>query len=69
LDGLGAGLGGLRLTRVEMERRSAKFDLTLELYEAGGRIEGSLEYATSLFQEQTAIRHVAYLRRMLQAMV
>jgi amino acid adenylation domain-containing protein len=48
---------------------TAKFDLSLALGEAGGRIVGSLTYATSLFEQSTIERHLAYLRRALEQMV
>jgi hypothetical protein len=46
----------------------AKYDLTLSLAEAGGRIVGELEYATALFDKATIERHVGYLTRLLEAM-
>ncbi|HST63345.1 MAG TPA: amino acid adenylation domain-containing protein, partial [Longimicrobium sp.] len=48
---------------------SAQFDLTLTLSERGGRIAGSLDYASALFDRETIERHVAYLRRVLAQMV
>ncbi|HEU0052084.1 MAG TPA: AMP-binding protein, partial [Longimicrobium sp.] len=48
--------------------RVAKFDLSLSLAEAGGRVVGSLTYATALFDRATVERHLAYLRRVLEAM-
>ncbi|HEX8697017.1 MAG TPA: amino acid adenylation domain-containing protein, partial [Longimicrobium sp.] len=47
---------------------TAKFDLSLWLSEAGGRIAGRVEYATSLFERATVERFAGYLRRMLAAM-
>ncbi|WP_148051043.1 condensation domain-containing protein, partial [Pseudomonas fluorescens] len=47
----------------------AKFDLSLSLGEVQDRIEGSLEYATALFDGSTMRRYVGYLKRVLQAMV
>ncbi|WP_420127865.1 non-ribosomal peptide synthase/polyketide synthase [Longimicrobium sp.] len=47
---------------------TAKFDLSLVLWEAGGRIVGSLTYATALFEQATMERHLAYLRRALEGM-
>jgi amino acid adenylation domain-containing protein len=47
---------------------TAKFDLALWLGEAGGRIGGSITYATALFERATIERHLAYLRRVLEAM-
>ncbi len=46
-----------------------KFDLQLELLEAGESIVGSLSYATALFDATTIERQVGYLRRALRAMV
>ncbi len=48
---------------------AAKFDLTLSLQDAGERIVGGLRYATALFQQSTAERHLEYLRAMLEGMV
>jgi non-ribosomal peptide synthetase component F len=49
-------------------RLHAKYDLTLSLAEAGGRVVGELEYAAALFDRATVERHVVYLRRLLEAM-
>ncbi|MFL5383082.1 MAG: non-ribosomal peptide synthase/polyketide synthase, partial [Longimicrobiaceae bacterium] len=61
----GPGLGGVG----PASQATAKFDLSLALGEAGGRIVGSLTYATSLFEQAAIERHLAYLRRVLEAMV
>ncbi|HYR07484.1 MAG TPA: amino acid adenylation domain-containing protein, partial [Longimicrobium sp.] len=50
------------------ERDTAKFDLTLTLWEDGGRIVGSVEYATALFERATVERFIEYLRRVLAGM-
>ena len=47
----------------------AKFDLTLSLQEAGDRIVGGLEYATSLFERATIERYLGYFRTLLEGMV
>jgi amino acid adenylation domain-containing protein len=47
---------------------AAKFDLSLTLYEAGGRIVGGLEYATALFEKATVERWLGYLRRVLETL-
>jgi amino acid adenylation domain-containing protein len=47
----------------------ARFDLTLSLGEYSGRITGSLNYATALFDESSARRFVHYLRAGLRQMV
>ncbi len=44
---------------------TAKFDLTLGLAEAGGRITGALDYATARFDPETAASFLGYLHRVL----
>ncbi|HYR09213.1 MAG TPA: amino acid adenylation domain-containing protein, partial [Longimicrobium sp.] len=48
---------------------TAKFDLSLSLGEVGGRIAGSVTYATALFEHATVERWLGYLRRVLEQMV
>ncbi|HEX9938568.1 MAG TPA: condensation domain-containing protein, partial [Longimicrobium sp.] len=63
-------LPGLTPAPVERSTRApAKFDLSLVLEDRGGRIGGSVTYATALFEQATVKRHVGYLRRVLEAMV
>jgi amino acid adenylation domain-containing protein len=63
-------LPGLELAPVQGPLQdTVKFDLSLVLYEADGRIVGGLAYATSLFEQATAERFVGYLRRVLKGMV
>jgi len=47
----------------------AKFDLTLALQEAGERIVGAVEYATSLYEQSTVGRYLGYFRKFLEGMV
>jgi amino acid adenylation domain-containing protein len=47
---------------------TAKFDLSLALWEDGGRIAGVLNYAAALFDPATVERHAGYLRRVLEEM-
>jgi amino acid adenylation domain-containing protein len=61
-------LPGLTTTLLGAPRSHAKYDLTLSLGEAGGRIVGDLEYATALLDRQTIERHAGYLNRLLEAM-
>ncbi|WP_338927323.1 non-ribosomal peptide synthase/polyketide synthase (plasmid) [Mycetohabitans endofungorum] len=62
-------LPGLTVTPAELEYDVVKFDLELNLSEAGDEIIGSLAYATALFERSTIERHVGYLQTMLRAMV
>ena len=63
-------LPGLRIepVRAASSGETAKFDLTLVLYEVQDRIVGWFEYATSLFEQATIERYGAYFRRLLEAM-
>ncbi|MGW2254568.1 non-ribosomal peptide synthetase [Kitasatospora sp. NPDC001660] len=47
---------------------SAKFDLALSLAEENGRLVGHLDYATALFDHDSAERYAGYLRRVLAQM-
>ncbi|HEU4412630.1 MAG TPA: amino acid adenylation domain-containing protein, partial [Polyangiaceae bacterium] len=60
-------LPGLRLTPLTVEARAAKFDLTLSLVETPGGLEGSLEYATDLFDAATVERMAGHLGALLAA--
>ncbi|WP_168222430.1 non-ribosomal peptide synthetase [Micromonospora sp. HM134] len=62
-------LPGVRVTALPPPHTTAKFDLTLALAEHDGRITGSLEYATALFDATTAERHIRYLRHVLSQLV
>ena len=69
-------LGELSLPSLKVEQvraassgQTAKFDLTLSLYEAQDRIAGGIEYASSLFERATIERYRAYFCKLLEAMV
>ncbi|HLL48435.1 MAG TPA: condensation domain-containing protein, partial [Longimicrobiaceae bacterium] len=47
---------------------TAKYDLSLKLYEADGAITGGVEYASSLFDRATVERYARHLRTLLAAM-
>ena len=65
----GAGLAGLQLQELEPPGISAKFDLTLSLMEATSGIQGALEYASDLFEADSARGFGEYFGRVLEAMV
>ena len=58
---------GLRLTLLEADVRSAKFDLTLGVTEADDDLALSFEYATDLFEPATVERMAGHLRGFLTA--
>ncbi len=53
-------LPGLTAQPLGVGSQAAKFDLTLDLTERAGRIVGVLNYATALFDAETAHRHAQY---------
>ncbi|WP_235582336.1 condensation domain-containing protein, partial [Rhizobacter sp. Root1221] len=62
-------LPGLEMQALELPQQTAQFDLTLALEEQGDRIEGTLNYATDLFEPATVARWAGHLEALLQAMV
>ncbi|MFI5223121.1 MAG: condensation domain-containing protein, partial [Nitrospirales bacterium] len=70
-----APVGKLKFAGVEVRplrgavQETAKFDLGLSLQEAGDRIVGGIEYATSLFERGTIERYLGYYRKLLEGMV
>ncbi|MES2936893.1 MAG: amino acid adenylation domain-containing protein [Pseudomonadota bacterium] len=62
-------LPGLKVQPLPVGPEAAKFDLTLDLAERAGRIVGGLNYATALFDAETAQRHVQYLLTTLEQFV
>ncbi|MCX2947025.1 non-ribosomal peptide synthetase [Lentzea sp. NEAU-D7] len=61
----GAEFPGCEAELVEVDRHTAKFDLTLTLHETGDGLTCHLEYATDLFEDRTATaildRYVRFL--------
>ncbi|MCA1568667.1 MAG: amino acid adenylation domain-containing protein, partial [Acidobacteria bacterium] len=62
-------LRGLTLSSLEVEQRMAKFDLTLEIEEAGQRFEGAFEYNTDLFDKATIERMSNHFQVLLDGIV
>ncbi|HWS55173.1 MAG TPA: amino acid adenylation domain-containing protein, partial [Pyrinomonadaceae bacterium] len=65
--GGGEPLPGLSLRPFNAESETAKFDLSLGLVEAGGRLSGGLEYNTDLFDAATVERMAGHYARLLEA--
>ncbi|MGK4329265.1 amino acid adenylation domain-containing protein [Lonsdalea quercina] len=59
----------LRVSPLPNETATCQFDLNLELRETNGLLEGTLYYATALFDEDTAQRYLDYWQRLLRGMV
>ena len=62
-------LGGLTLSGLGADSRTAKFDLTLSLQDTGQGLRGSLEYNTDLWDEQSMARMVGHFHNLVEAIV
>jgi amino acid adenylation domain-containing protein len=62
-------LPGLRLRPAERPRRTAKFDLFLQIAEDADGLAGSIEYATDLFEQATIERMAGHFRMLLEGIV
>jgi len=62
-------LGGLQLSALETERETAKFDLSLVMWETAEGLEGSLEYNTDLYEEATMQRLLRQFQTLLEGIV
>ncbi len=60
---------GLAVELLDVEVGVAKFDLTLSVYESGGRLNGWVEYRTGLFDPATVERWMGHLRVLLETAV
>jgi amino acid adenylation domain-containing protein len=62
-------LPGLTLSQMEIERGTAKFDLTLSVEETGQGLTGKLEYNTDLFEPTIIARMVGHFQTLLAGIV
>ena len=62
-------LSGLQVSRLGGERRTAKLDLSLYVYETAQGLRGELEYAADLFDEATIERLAGHLQVLLAGIV
>lgn len=62
-------LPGVQVQPLEIERESAKFDLTLSLQETPTGLRGHVEYATALFDAATIERMVSHFQTLLEGIV
>src|SRR4030095_12019401 len=62
-------LPGLTWKPVPLAPTSSKFDLAIEFFEVDSRLEGSVEYATDLFDRGTIERFAKNFKTLLEAVV
>jgi amino acid adenylation domain-containing protein len=60
---------GLSASLVEIQKDTSKFDLLLLIEKQGGRLTGTLEYATDLYEVETARRMLGHFINILQGIV
>ncbi|HSR70224.1 MAG TPA: amino acid adenylation domain-containing protein, partial [Acidobacteriota bacterium] len=60
---------GLRVGLMEVESVKTAFDLTLSMWESGGRLNGEFVYSSDLFEEETVEGWVRHYRRLLEGIV
>ncbi len=63
-------LAGVTLSAMEIDNKTAKFDLTLSMHEEGGEyLSGDLEYNSDLFDAATIARLAGHFETILEAIV
>jgi amino acid adenylation domain-containing protein len=62
-------LAGVRVTPLEVDSGTAKFDLTLSIAEAAGALTATLEYNTDLFEQATIQRMIGHFQTLLEGIV
>jgi amino acid adenylation domain-containing protein len=62
-------LPGLTLSQLNIDCGTAKFDLTLSMWEEAGSLTGTVEYSTDLFDSSTVTRMFRYLQTVLEGVV
>lgn len=62
-------MGGLGVSRMEVHTGTAKFDLTLSLFEDSRGLGGELEYNTDIFEAQTAARFLSQFQTLAESVV
>ena len=63
----GYGLPGLDVSRIDLDRGTAKFDLALTMTRDGDGLHASLEYSSDIFDAETARRILDHLQTLLEA--
>ncbi|MEL6468398.1 MAG: amino acid adenylation domain-containing protein [Cyanobacteria bacterium J06623_4] len=62
-------LPDLKVTPIEIESNTARFDLSLDMYENETELTGTLEYNTELFNESTVERFSDHFRALLSGII
>ncbi|TVX94714.1 non-ribosomal peptide synthetase, partial [Paenibacillus agilis] len=68
-ESLDLTLEGLQWSLFDIEEKTAKFDLSLDIVEADNELVCKLEYATSLFKEETMVRLAGHYEQLLASIL
>ncbi|UCH94319.1 MAG: SDR family NAD(P)-dependent oxidoreductase, partial [Candidatus Aminicenantes bacterium] len=61
--------GGLKIKPYSYEHTTAKFDLTLMVFDRRERLDFVFEYCTRLFKEETILKFTTYFKKLVSAVV
>ncbi|MGB1061359.1 MAG: non-ribosomal peptide synthetase, partial [Ketobacter sp.] len=62
-------LAGVNVESLHTAPGTSKFDMTLELSEESGILQGDLEYSTDLFEEETIVQMMEHFQQLIQSAV
>ncbi|BFH70999.1 hypothetical protein PsJ27TS7_49990 [Paenibacillus dendritiformis] len=68
-ESLDVTLEGLQWSLFDIEEKTAKFDLSLDIVEADNELVCKIEYATSLFRQETMVRLAAHYEQLLASIL
>ncbi|MBD8499270.1 non-ribosomal peptide synthase/polyketide synthase [Paenibacillus arenosi] len=68
-ESLDVTLEGLQWSKFDIEEKTAKFDLSLDIVEADNELVCKIEYATSLFRVETMVRLAGHYEQLLASIL
>ncbi|SDD79109.1 non-ribosomal peptide synthase domain TIGR01720/amino acid adenylation domain-containing protein [Paenibacillus sp. CF095] len=68
-ESLDLTLEGLEWSLFDIEEKTAKFDLSLDIVEEGNELVCKIEYATSLFKQETMVRLAGHYEQLLASIL
>ncbi|PQP84731.1 non-ribosomal peptide synthetase [Paenibacillus sp. PCH8] len=68
-ESLDLTLEGLQWSLFDIEEKTAKFDLSLDIVEEGNELVCKIEYATSLFRQETMVRLAGHYEQLLASIL
>lgn len=65
----GLGVNGMELMQEDYQQRTTKFDITFFIAETSQGLQGTVQYASGLYQQDTIRRMAAHFKALLQAVL